>query len=119
MKKKVTYDDYLKANNVVEEYQKGVHTFFRKDGIKYIRCEHLKNKTQLQEWGLLWIGDNTRIVMCGICLNAERGNFMRLLDIIPKEVEPSENEKRVIEYEWKDNLRNFFKGLLRPIDKQK
>jgi hypothetical protein len=82
-----TEDDYLKALDVfryyrmelakeLEKLERAGYKLPRKEGIKYVRCQHLKEKTQEAEQAIWWLGDNLRVVACPICQKTHAGNFL-------------------------------------------
>jgi len=49
----------------------------RKDGIKYVLCQHLEEGTQDWECWSHWAGDNLRFILCPVCFNQTLGSFVR------------------------------------------
>lgn len=66
----------------------------RKEGIKYSRCQHLKEGSQKSEYGAWWIGEKERVVVCPLCSKMHRGNMFDYVYAIVKELNIYfENEK--------------------------
>lgn len=58
-----------------EKFRKEV----RKPGIKYFRCQHLKEGTQKLESGSWWLGDKLRVIVCPLCDRMHAGNMLNFL----------------------------------------
>lgn len=98
---KSTWKDYQKAMEVIEEFKgREERRIYRKIGIKYIQCQHLKEKTQSKEYQAQWIGETTRIILCPICANVKVGNFVRMMETVVgiAQQEPLEEEKTELKY---------------------
>lgn len=54
----------------------------RKPGVKYIRCQHLVEKSQEAEHFSLWIGEKTRIILCPICHKVDLAGSIQLLKLM-------------------------------------
>lgn len=47
--------------------------FIRKEGIEYVTCQHLDEKTVEAEFWLHWIGEKKRLVVCAVCFQQMLG----------------------------------------------
>ena len=82
------------------------HVFERKENIRYILCEHLENKIQNNESYNQWIGENTRLISCPVCLRVFIGGMISLLnkypsDYVSKFIEPQEDDYILAPLFWK------------------
>jgi len=68
--------------------------FPRKEGIKYLRCQHLVEKTQQSEISCVWIGETQRIILCPICSKLWDGQAIGHVMAVMKYFNP------IIEQEW-------------------
>lgn len=59
----------------------------RKEGIKYIRCQHLREGTQKAEMSAQWIGETTRLIVCPICESVRLGDPIKFLGFYDREPE--------------------------------
>lgn len=93
----------------------------RKEGIKYIRCQHLKEKTQEAEQVVWWLGDSLRVVACPICAKAHMGNALATIFTYIRRNDPEireileRGEDRLDRYKlFNETPKNeaFFKRLL-------
>jgi len=83
--------------------------FERKEGIKYLRCEHLIKGIMDDESDVQWVGENTRMILCPICLNVKLGNFLKIVSRYEDHnAEPTDEEKEPVKDTWMSMLRRMF-----------
>jgi hypothetical protein len=59
--------------------------FERKENINYLLCEHLENNSQDFESNNIWLGDNTRLIICPVCTRVHIGSMILLLNKYPSD----------------------------------
>ncbi len=52
----------------------------RVSGLKYFRCQHLREKTQELESSAWYIGDTQRLIVCPLCDKMHLGNTINYLN---------------------------------------
>jgi len=69
------------------------YKFPRKDGIKYIKCEHLTKKIYDSEVFNVVIGESTRLVLCSVCTAHITGRIaMIAAGLKPKDILAHDDE---------------------------
>ena len=91
------------------------HRFNRKLDVIYVKCQHLKEKMQLNESCLVWAGDKLRFVFCPVCHNGMLGLFVRTFGVntLHTEYEPTDDEKEFVtsNENWIEKLFRWTKSL--------
>jgi hypothetical protein len=124
-KVKYTESDLQHAWAVFEWFREkdgDAHRFVRKDGVKYVRCQHLRDRTQSAEVFNLWAGDNLRFILCPICANVDLGRYTKLLHVDLDDVgeySPPEKDIAPIPENWKDRFLSAFRRLWSNSDNVK
>ena len=70
------YEDAIKVMNSYNGVIPATHK--RKEGIKYILCEHLQKKEMEDEVSNMYIGKKTRVILCAVCTGMMIGHVIRV-----------------------------------------
>lgn len=111
--KKISNQDAYEASKIVDAYIKQSKKVIRNPGLKYILCQHLREKTQTAEATTRWIGETTRLVMCPVCSNENMGLYARLMQQVVKVAnEPTPEEIEAQEYK-DDGVMDFIRKVFK------